>query len=106
MLSFGRSCEDRPQRGSGFFNPCDAVNDCDVRQLLFASHGMQLIFYRTQIEAGPVTAKDRFQLFLLHGILAVVRTWQIYDRPAAFQQFTRRMNGKFLCRRVPGWRWK
>jgi hypothetical protein len=53
MLSFGRSCEDRPQRGSGFFNPCDAVSDCDVRKLPFACQVMQLIFYRTEIEAGP-----------------------------------------------------
>lgn len=60
---------------------------------------VQLIFYRTQIEAGPATAKDRFQLFLLHGVLAVVRAWKIYGRPDAFQQFIRRMNGKFLCRR-------
>nr|WP_292524019.1 hypothetical protein [Mesorhizobium sp.] len=99
MLSFGRSCEDRPQRGSGFFNPCDAVSDCDVRKLPVVCQVMQLIFYRTQIEAGPATAKDGFQLLLLHGILAVVRAWQIYDRPTAFQQSIRRMNGKYLCRR-------
>ncbi|CCV10870.1 hypothetical protein MESS4_250065 [Mesorhizobium sp. STM 4661] len=102
--SIGCSCEDCQQCRSGFFDPDGAKPNRDIRHRPLGRHGMQVVFYRAQIEIGLAIAKDCFEFFLLHAIL--IRSLLPNLRQAACLSTVDLGQGRDSRAKGPGWQRK